>query len=81
MHLTQCLGLHIRAQRLDPIWRISIPTGVVFALLACYAAFAGNVDWIAAAMFASFSISTGVLVLMWRWYDQFFKAKEAKERG
>lgn len=74
IHLTQCFGMHIRSQKFDPIWRISIPANLFLAIFACWAAALGEVKLIAAGMFVTNLFSAIALGLMWLWYDRSFSA-------
>ncbi|QDV45505.1 hypothetical protein Enr13x_53840 [Stieleria neptunia] len=76
MHLTQCFSMFIRAQKFDPIWRVSLPSGLTLAALAYFSALSGRVEWIAASMTLTFGGSAIALSLMCRWYDQHFRQIE-----
>ncbi|MCA9136084.1 MAG: hypothetical protein KDB00_04980, partial [Planctomycetales bacterium] len=65
IHLTQCFGMHIRSQKIDPNWRISIPANLLLAFFASWAAGLGEVKLIAAGMFAANLFSAVALGLMW----------------
>ncbi|WP_253159880.1 hypothetical protein [Stieleria tagensis] len=79
IHTTQCFALHIRSQRFDPIWRVNLPACGSLAVLTFFAARAGAVVWIAAAMGLVFSLSTIALAAMWNWYRVYFDSAEQSE--
>jgi hypothetical protein len=76
MHVTQCLSMYIRAQKFDPIWRVSIPACIILAGLSYLAAKAGSMVGIAAAMMLSFGSSAIALSFMVQWYDRYFSQRE-----
>ncbi len=80
MHLTQCFSMVIRSQKLDPIWRVSIPACAIMAGLTAAAAWQGEIKLIPAAMLLTFSFSSVALAWMARWYDRYFR-RSADETG
>ena len=68
MHLAQCFSMAIRSQRIDPIWRVSIPSCLILAVLTVAAASSGRTHWIAIAMLVTFSVTSFALARMWIHY-------------
>ena len=76
MHLTQCYSMLIRSQKMDPIWKVSLPTCAVIAVCAATAAGQGRVEWIAVSILLAFGVSTAALVAMARRYDRHFESQD-----
>ncbi|QEF97488.1 hypothetical protein Mal15_15280 [Stieleria maiorica] len=76
MHLTQCFSIFIRSQKFDPIWRVSLPSGIALAVLAYFSARSGHLEWIAGSMTLTFGCSAIALGMMCRWYSRHFQQVE-----
>jgi hypothetical protein len=70
LHLTQCFALHIRSQKIDPIWRITLIGNLVLAVLVFVAASQVGVGAVGIAMLLVFSVVMSSVCMIWVKYDR-----------
>ena len=74
LHLTQCFAIHIRAQKMDPIWRITVVGNLVLGVSIFIAASQIGVDAIGFAMLLTFAVVMCLVFMMWVKYDRLLAA-------
>lgn len=77
LHLTQCFAIHLRSQKFDPIWRITIMGNLVLAVAILVAAKQWSVDVVGIAMLLTFSAVTPSVAAVWWKFDRYFKGVES----
>ncbi len=74
LHLTQCFSIHIRSQKMDPIWRITVVGNLVLAGCVFLAASQLGVGAVGIAMLVIFTIVSSLVFMIWVKYDHLLAA-------
>jgi hypothetical protein len=79
LHLTQCLSFHLRARKMDPIWRISIIGNLVLGAAIVLSARYRGAQTVGVTMFVTFSTVMSAIYWMWLKYDRYYAELETKD--